>query len=251
MRTPFFVGNWKMNLTSGLAEELARTLVRSCRDLQGLEVAVAPPAVFLSMVATELAGSPIGLAAQNCHWEGNGAFTGEVSAEMIREIGCTCIIVGHSERRQHFGETDETVNLKVLAALRAGLRPILCVGETLKQREVGETLRVVTDQLRGGLKSVTPAQISEVTVAYEPVWAIGTGKVANPQQAQEVHRALRAVLLESFGPVISDTVRIQYGGSVNPGNIKDLMAEEDIDGALVGGASLKADSFLAILSCVG
>ena len=251
MRTPFIAGNWKMHLNSKEAGLAARELAASCGKLEGIEMAVAPTATSLTAVLKELAGSNIGVAAQNCHWEPQGAFTGELSTEMIKEIGCSHVIIGHSERRQFFGETDETVNRKLQAAHRADLFPIVCIGESLDERESGKTMDVVSGQLRGALKDQSVEQMMKVTLAYEPVWAIGTGKTATPDQAQEVHGFLRKQLLELFGPEVADSVRIQYGGSVKPSNVKELMAKPDIDGALVGGASLKPDSFAAILKYRG
>ncbi len=247
MRTPFIAGNWKMNLTSAEARDLARALVDSCGRLEGIDIAVAPPATALCVVLQEVEGSRIGVAAQNCHWEVSGAFTGEISPEMIKELGCRYVIIGHSERRQYFGETDETVNRRLHAAHRAGLHPIVCIGESLQQREAGRTMEVVTSQLKGGLKDLPDAKMRGTTVAYEPVWAIGTGRTATPDQAQEVHAHLRGLLQELYGPDVAGLVRIQYGGSVKPSNVKELMSMPDIDGALVGGASLKAESFQEIL----
>ena len=248
MRTPFMAGNWKMNLTSVEARDLARALVDACGQLEGIDMALAPAATALFAVLDAVKGSRIGVAAQNCHWEVSGAFTGEISPEMIKEIGCKYVIIGHSERRQFFSETDETVNRRLHAAHRAGLHPILCIGESLEQREAGQTMQVVATQLKGGLKDLPEGKMRNTTVAYEPVWAIGTGKTATPAQAQEVHANLRGLLKELYGAGVADVVRIQYGGSVKPSNVKELMGMEDIDGALVGGASLKADSFSGILN---
>ncbi len=246
-RKKFVCGNWKMHRTA--AE--ARVLVAELRGLaEGLaekvDVAVAPPFTALAAAADALRGSRIALAAQDVHWEAQGAFTGEVSAAMLREIGCAHVIVGHSERRQLFGETDEGVNRKARAVLGAGLAPIVCVGETLAEREAGRTLEVVSRQVRGGLAGLPADQVGRLTVAYEPVWAIGTGKTATTAQAQEVHAAIRALLRELAGGV-ADQVRIQYGGSVKPDNAAELLAQPDVDGALVGGASLKAGDFSQIL----
>jgi triosephosphate isomerase len=247
MRTPFIAGNWKMHLDSSEAAKTARELREACQGLSGIEMAVAPTATSLVAVIKELQGSNIGVAAQNCHWEPQGAFTGELSTEMIREVGCSHVIIGHSERRQYFGETDDMVNKKLQAAHRAGLSTIVCIGETLDEREAGKTLEVVSRQLKWALAGQTAEQMGKNTIAYEPVWAIGTGKTASPEQAQEVHGKLRGLLSELFGNDVAEAVRIQYGGSVKPSNVKELMAQADIDGALVGGASLKADSFAAIL----
>ncbi|MBW1809926.1 MAG: triose-phosphate isomerase [Deltaproteobacteria bacterium] len=247
MRKPFIAGNWKMNLASKAAAELAGRLLAKVSDFEGIEVAVAPTATSLAAVIEVLRGSPIEVAAQNCYWEESGAFTGELSTEMIKEIGCSHVIIGHSERRQFFAETDETVNKKLQAAYRAGLMPIVCIGESLGHRESGRTMEVVAGQLKGALKDISVEQMQQLTVAYEPIWAIGTGKTATPDQAQEVHAFLRGQLMEMFGQNVADVVRIQYGGSVKPSNAKELMDKPDIDGALVGGASLKADDFIGIL----
>jgi triosephosphate isomerase len=246
-RTKFVCGNWKMHKTA--AE--ARALVKDLRALaEGpaaeVEVAVAPPFTALAAAGEALRGSKIELAAQNVHAEPQGAFTGEVSAGMLAEAGVRYVIVGHSERRQLFGETDEGVRRKVGAVLGAGMRPIVCVGELLAEREAGRTLEVVGRQVRGALAGLPPAVVAALTVAYEPVWAIGTGKTASSAQAQEVHAAIRALLREMAGGS-ADAVRIQYGGSVKPDNARELMAQPDVDGALVGGASLKAQDFVQIV----
>jgi len=247
-RTRFVCGNWKMHKTQAEARELLRALAPLCAPLAGkVQVAVAPPYTALAAAAEALRGTPVELGAQDVHWEKQGAFTGAVSAAMLAEVGVQHVIVGHSERRQLFGETDETVRKKVGAVLAAGLRPIVCVGETLAERESGRTLEVVGRQLRAGLSGLPPeALASSATVAYEPVWAIGTGKTATSAQAQEVHRALRAILRELCGGG-ADAIRIQYGGSVKPDNAAELMTQPDVDGALVGGASLKADDFIHIV----
>jgi triosephosphate isomerase len=247
MRRAFIAGNWKMHLSRDQAVELARQVKKVADELPQLDVAVAPPFVWLEAVGRELAGSRVGLAAQNCHSEKSGAFTGEVAAEMLAESGCRYVILGHSERRQFFAETDGFINQKVAAVLRANLEPILCLGERLEERDAGQTLKVVEKQLRGSLAGISAEQMKRVTIAYEPVWAIGTGRTATPAQAQEVHAHLRSLLRGLFGEERAGTVRIQYGGSVKADNIRELMACPDIDGALVGGASLKADSFAGIL----
>ena len=238
---PFIAGNWKMNKT--VAEALA--LVRD-----QVEIAVAPPFTALHPVAKAVEGSNIKLAAQNCHWEAKGAFTGEIAPEMAKEVGCAYVIVGHSERRQFFGETDETVNRRVKAVFKAGIKPIMCVGETLAERDAGKTLSVVERQVNGGLAGLSGEEAKSIVVAYEPVWAIGTGKVATTAQAQEVHASIRKLLASAFGPAIAAGIRIQYGGSVKPDNAAELLAQPDIDGALVGGASLKADDFAKIIRAV-
>jgi triosephosphate isomerase len=243
-RRKFVCGNWKMYRTVAEATALAREVRAGVGDLP-VQVAVAPPFTALQAVRQVLAGGPIELAAQNVHWEAQGAFTGEVSAPMLAEVGCRHVIVGHSERRQLFGETDESVRKKVGAVLAAGLLPIVCVGETLAEREEGQTLAVVGRQVRAGLAGLQAATAA-VTVAYEPVWAIGTGKTATAGQAQEVHAAIRAILRELAGG-LADAIRIQYGGSVKPENAAEIMSQPDVDGALVGGASLKAADFVAIV----
>jgi triosephosphate isomerase len=246
-RTPFVCGNWKMHKTQGEARELVRALAPLLAPLSArVQVAVAPAFTALAAAREALAGGPIELAAQDVHWEKQGAFTGEVSPAMLADAGCRHAIVGHSERRQLFAETDEAVRRKVAALLAAGVLPIACVGETLAERESGRTLEVVARQVRGALAGLPPEEIGRLTLAYEPVWAIGTGKTATAAQAQEVHAAIRSLLRELAGPA-ADRVRIQYGGSVKPENAAELMSQPDVDGALVGGASLKAADFAAIV----
>jgi triosephosphate isomerase len=243
-RKKFVCGNWKMHGTVAEAVALARD-VRSAVGASPVQVAVAPTFTALHAVAQALAGGPVELAAQDVHWEAKGAFTGEVSAPMLAEVGCRHVIVGHSERRQFFGETDASVRKKTGAVLAAGMLPIVCVGETLAEREANRTLEVVGRQVREGLGGFGEA-LAAVTVAYEPVWAIGTGRTATSAQAQEVHAAVRAILRELCGP-LAEGIRIQYGGSVKPENAAELMSQPDVDGALVGGASLKAADFAAIV----
>ncbi len=245
-RRCFVTGNWKMNKTVAEATALVRELrglVSMVRDR--VEVAVAPPFTALYPVAKALEDSNIALAAQTCHAEPSGAFTGEVSAPMLKEVGCSWVILGHSERRQFFGETDATVNRKIAATVKAGLLPIICVGETLQEREANKTLEVVTTQVKGALAgfAANPAFV----IAYEPVWAIGTGKTATSRQAQEVHAHIRQVVGGLWGQDTAAQVRIQYGGSVKGDNAAELLGQPDIDGALVGGASLKAADFAAII----
>ena len=247
-RTPGIAGNWKMHMTVPEALALVSGLMPACSGRRDVEVVLGPPFTALHAVSSAINGSGIGLAAQNMHYEAKGAFTGEVSASMLLDVGCTHAIIGHSERRQYFCETDSTVNLKVKAALTSGLVPIVCVGETLSQREKGEAFKVIEGQLYGGLEGLSPEQSKTIIIAYEPVWAIGTGKTATPEQALEVHAYIRKWLSDRFGADSAAATRILYGGSVNPGNVVDLMGREDIDGALVGGASLKADSFLALVN---
>jgi triosephosphate isomerase len=247
-RRKFVCGNWKMHGTAGEAISLATEVVAGLAGAAGeVQVAVAPPFTALHAVAQALTrGGPVELAAQDVHWEAKGAFTGEVSAAMLADACCTHCIVGHSERRQLFGEADETVRKKVGALLQAGIRPIVCVGETLAEREASRTLEVVDRQVRRGLAGLPGETLAAITVAYEPVWAIGTGKTATAAQAQEVHAAIRRILRELAGGM-GDQVRIQYGGSVKPENAAELMSQPDVDGALVGGASLKARDFVAIV----
>ena len=247
MRKPIVAGNWKMNKTAPQAAALVRELRPLVEGLKSVEVVVCPPYTALATAADALAGSGIGLGAQNMHWEPSGAFTGEVSAEMLLTAGCRYVIIGHSERRALFHETNADVNRKVKAALAAGLTPIMCVGETLDQREAGKTEDVVRDHVEGGLAGLGADQIRKIVVAYEPVWAIGTGKTATPEQAQDVHAFIRALLARLADTGTAQTVRIQYGGSVKPENAKELFGKPDIDGGLIGGASLKADSFAAIV----
>ena len=247
MRTPLLAGNWKMNGLRGDAEALARAIASRSSGVDGREVLLAPPFTALEAVARGLGDSPVKLGAQNLHWEPKGAFTGEVSAAMLADAGCSHVILGHSERRQFFGETDADVAKKIGAAHQASLVPIVCVGESLAEREADRTLDVVGSQLRGGLAGLAAGDIGGLVVAYEPVWAIGTGKVASPAQAQEVHAFIRQTLAELADEAAASRCRILYGGSVKPDNVDELMAEADIDGALVGGASLDADSFLRIV----
>lgn len=248
MRRQFIAGNWKMNLDRQQSVSLARGLVESFAGRDDLDVAVCPPSVYLDAVASVLKGSPVGLGAQNMYHEASGAFTGEISAVMLLDVGCQYVILGHSERRHILGETDEAINKKTLAALAAGLIPIVCVGETLDEREAGRTSDVVTSQFDGSLAGLSAGQMSKIVIAYEPVWAIGTGKVATPEQAEEVHADLRTLVANRYTGEVAAQVRIQYGGSVKPDNAGELLKKENIDGALVGGASLKADSFLGIIN---
>ncbi len=236
-----------MNKTVGEALELVKALKISLMGIYGVEVAVAPPFTALYPVAQELKNSSIELAAQNLFWEEKGAFTGEVSPLMLKEIGCQYVIIGHSERRQYFGETDEMVNRKIRSAIRSDLKVIFCIGESLEEREEGKTFSVVERQLVEGLKGIDEERMGQIVIAYEPVWAIGTGRTASPEQAGEVHRFIREKIEGLFSKRTSERVRIQYGGSVTPENIKALMAEPGIDGALVGGASLQAESFTRIV----
>lgn len=247
MRKPFIAGNWKMNNTRSAAKALVEALKPLVSDVNTVEIAVAPTFTCLQDVAELLKGSNIELSAQNISYAVKGAYTGEISADMLKDVGCTHAIIGHSERRQYFGETDESVAKRVRAALDNDITPIVCVGESLAERESGKTFDVVLGQLVNGLASVKREEASRVVIAYEPVWAIGTGKTATPAQAQEVHAAIRAKLNELFGNENGEAMRIQYGGSVKASNAKELLGQKDIDGALVGGASLVAADFAAII----
>jgi triosephosphate isomerase len=244
-RTKIIAGNWKMHKTLNEARDLAREIVQGVGPQTKAEVVLAPPYTALSTVAAEISGSKVLLAAQDTFWEEKGAFTGAIAPNMLADVGCTYVIVGHSERRQHFGDDDEAVNRKVHAVLAAGLKPIMCVGETLGEREDGKTFAVVETQVLNGLAGFPVSEHERLVIAYEPVWAIGTGKTATPDQAQEVHRLIRNLLADTLGTM---DIRILYGGSVTPDNAATLMAEPDLDGALVGGASLKAQSFLGIIT---
>lgn len=248
MRTPLLAGNWKLQAgTRAEARELASAVARGCRGLAGREVMVAPPFTVLRDTVEAVANSPIAVGSQDLYWEKSGAFTGEISAAMIVDTGCRFAIIGHSERRQFFGETDYTVAKKASAAVVSGLVPVVCVGELLAQRDAGTTMQVVETQVRHGVVGLSADALETLVIAYEPVWAIGTGRTASPQQAQDVHAHIRAVLRDAAPDGIADRVRILYGGSVKPGNIDELMACPDVDGALVGGASLVADDFLRIV----
>lgn len=248
MLRPFIVGNWKMNLTLRESVELANSIRDGVKGLKGVDVGICPPFVFLESVYSVLKGSSVILGAQNMHWEEKGAFTGEVAGDMIKEVGCTHVILGHSERRHILGETDSIINSKLRAALAKDIMPIFCLGEKLEERESGSTFDVIERQLRAGLDGLRPGDVSKLTIAYEPVWAIGTGKNATSAQAQEVHGRIRELLKESYGESVSGRVRVQYGGSVKPENAAEILAQPDINGLLVGGASLKKDSFLKIVS---
>jgi triosephosphate isomerase len=246
-RKPLIAGNWKMHTTVREAQELASAVVRAAAKVTDREVMIAPPYTALAAVGKMLADTGVKLGAQNVHWEDEGAFTGEISAPMLRDVGCTMAIVGHSERRHVFGETDSMINRRLTGAIHSGLIPVLCVGETLKQRDLDQTLEVLEEQVRSGLAGVEVVDGGELVVAYEPVWAIGTGKTATEGQAQEAHSFIRKLLSDICEKNIAAQVRILYGGSVKPENIDSLMQQEDIDGALVGGAALKADSFERII----
>jgi triosephosphate isomerase len=247
MRRPILAGNWKMYKTIPEAIELANGLKRNLYDITEADIVLCPPYTTLAAVGEIVYETNISLGAQDVHWEAEGAYTGEVSAAMLKDSGCRYVIIGHSERRQYFHETNETVNKKTKAAIAGGLTPIVCVGETLAQRDAAKTFTVVEDHIKNGLQGLSGDDILKIVIAYEPVWAIGTGKTATPGQAQEAQAYIRKLLGELWGESVAGQVRIQYGGSVKPDNIASLMAQEDIDGALVGGASLKVDSFTQIV----
>ncbi len=247
MRTPFIAGNWKMFKTVAETTAFIGDLASAVKEVTGVQVVVGPPFTALHAAAQAARGSRIEVSAQDLHWEKQGAFTGEVSAGMIKEAGAAYVIIGHSERRQLFGETDPIVNRKVQSAIAQGLTPIMCVGETLAERERSETLAVLDRQIKGGLDGVAAEEVARMIVAYEPVWAIGTGRVATAAQAGEAHAHIRTRLRQWFGAEAADRCRVIYGGSVKPDNIRDLIAEPDVDGALVGGASLEVRGFADIV----
>ncbi|HEY1014276.1 MAG TPA: triose-phosphate isomerase [Herpetosiphonaceae bacterium] len=247
MRRPLLAGNWKMNTTLAEGVELVETLLAELAGVEGREALICPPFTALGALAPLLEGSALRLGAQNMHYADKGAFTGEIAPAMLRELGCDFVILGHSERRQFFGETDELVNRKAHAALAHQLTPIVCVGETKQERDQGKAEEVVVQQLRGSLLNLKPEQLLGVVIAYEPVWAIGTGDTATPADAQAMHATIRRTLAELSDQTTADAIRIQYGGSVKADNVDELMAQPDIDGALVGGASLKAADFARIV----
>jgi triosephosphate isomerase len=248
MRHPFIAGNWKMFKTVHDAVVYVKEFRSLVKDIEDVEIVVAPPFTALHASAEAARNSPIGVAAQNLHWEREGAFTGEISGPMIKEAGAEYVIIGHSERRTLFGETDQSVNRKIGAGIAAGLVPIVCIGETLKEREAGETLSVLDRQIKTGFDGITGEQVGALVVAYEPVWAIGTGRTATADQAQEAHAHIRQRLRQWFGAPAADECHVIYGGSVKPDNTKDLISQPDVDGALVGGASLDIKSFFEIVS---
>lgn len=248
MQKKIIAANWKMNMTVAESETFLETFLREIGDEKGVDVIIVPPFTALAKVGERLTNSHhVKLGAQNMHWEKSGAFTGEISAGMLRDLFVRYVVIGHSERRTLFGETDEIVNKKVLAAHQATLKPILCVGETLAQRDAGEVETVLETQLKAGLAGLTAKEISETVIAYEPVWAIGTGRTATPEQAQDAHAFIRKVIVGLSDTTIAERVRIQYGGSVKPENAKTLLSQPDIDGALVGGASLEPRGFVEIV----
>ena len=249
MRKPLVAGNWKMNTDVHTSVELAERIATGSSQQAGHDVTlmVCPPFVYLSSVAKALSASNIAVGAQDVYFESKGAFTGEISTSMLKDVGCNYVLCGHSERRHVIGETDELINKKVSAAIAGGLLPILCVGELLKERDAGQTEQVVTRQIKNCLEGLSVEKVSAATIAYEPVWAIGTGRTATQQQAQEVHNFIRKILAEMYDNQLADEIRILYGGSVKPANAAELMQQADVDGLLVGGASLNADDFLAII----
>ncbi len=247
MRKPIAAGNWKMFKTAKEASKMISELKELVKGVSDREVVICPPFTALESAVNAAKGSNVKIGAQNLYWEEKGAFTGEIAPGMIKDLGCEYVIIGHSERRQYFGETDATVNKRTFSALKAGLKPIICVGETLQERESEKTFSVIETQIKGGLKGLSEEQMKDCVIAYEPVWAIGTGKTASKEQAQEVHAFIRKLLSDLFGKDTSDAARILYGGSVKPDNVKDLMSQPDIDGGLVGGASLEAEPFSKIV----
>jgi triosephosphate isomerase len=247
-RKKFIAGNWKMNTTLDEARALAKGIAETAGKITDVDVAICPPYISLQAVGEAIKGSSVKLGAQDVHWEAKGAYTGKVSCSMLKSAGVTYVIVGHSEQRTYFHETDETVNRKAKAVLAAGLLPIICVGETLSERKAGQLTIVVERQVKGAFAGILKADALKCTVAYEPVWAIGTGEVATPAQANEAHQFIRKVLASLYDKAAADAIRIQYGGSMKPDNAKDLLALSDVDGGLIGGAALKAQDFLGIIN---
>ena len=250
MRKPFIAGNWKMNTDSASAVALAAGLAKELSSVDTVDVAVCPPFVYLQSVAAALSASNVALGSQNVYFQEKGAFTGEISCAMLKDTSCAYAIIGHSERRHVMGETDAMINKKISAAISGGLLPIFCVGELLEDRQGGTTNEVVASQIKNGLEGICAESVQAVTVAYEPVWAIGTGLTATPEQAQEVHAMIRGLLAELYGNEIAQAIRIQYGGSAKPSNTAELMAQPDVDGLLVGGASLKVEDFAAMVKTI-
>ena len=246
-RRPLIAGNWKMYKTPKEAAETARELDQRVASVAGVDIMIAPTYTALAAVSAVIYKGPVALGAQNLFWETEGAYTGEISPPMLKSLGCTYCIIGHSERRQYFAETDQTVNKKIRAAIETQLIPVFCVGETEKEREAGQTFSVLDKQIGKGLEMLVSEDLDTLVIAYEPVWAIGTGKTATDDQAQEAHQFIRSLVKKSFGATLAESIRILYGGSVKPGNIAALMEMPDIDGALVGGASLDAESFSQIV----
>ena len=251
MRKPLMAGNWKMHKTIPEAIAMVKELKPLVADVKDVDILICPVFTAVYPLANELKGSNIKVGAQNVYWEPKGAFTGEIAVNMLTDAGCSFVIIGHSERRQYFGETDETVNKRTKAALAAGLIPIVCVGETLQERESNHTFKVIEKQVKDGIKNFSKEEAEKIVIAYEPVWAIGTGKTATPQQAQEVHEFIRKIYSQMYGNEAGGKVRILYGGSVKPDNVSELMKQPDIDGGLVGGASLEAASFAKLVKFNG
>ena len=248
-RKKIIAGNWKMNIKPSETEALVKEIAKVTKAYGNkVEIVCCTPAIDVPAAVAAAKGTKIGVGTENCHWEDHGAFTGEISTGMILDTGAKYVIIGHSERRQYFGETDETVNKRARAAIAAGLTAIVCVGETLAEREAGKLNEVIERQMNVGLKDVTAADCAKLVIAYEPVWAIGTGKTATPAQAQAVHAFIRKTLAKLFGKATAETIRIQYGGSMKPGNAAELLAQKDIDGGLIGGAALKAADFAGIIA---
>ena len=250
MRKPFIAGNWKMNTNGESSNALAAGLAKEIGDIDTVDVAICPPYIYLQAVATQLSSSHIAMGSQNVYFEASGAYTGEISCDMLKDVSCTYAIIGHSERRHVIGETDELINQKVSVAISSGLLPILCVGELLEEREAEKTDDVVTNQIKKGLAGIDAEKGLAVTIAYEPVWAIGTGLTATSDQAQQVHAMIRKLLAEMYDESVAAQIRIQYGGSAKPENTAELMACPDVDGLLVGGAALKVDSFSAMIKTI-
>jgi len=248
MRKKIIAGNWKMNVKPSETAALVKGVAEATKGFANVEVVCCTPAIDIPAAVAAAAGTNVGVGAENAHWEEKGAFTGEISTGMLVDAGAKYVIVGHSERRQYFGETDETVNKRARAVMAAGLTAIVCIGETLEEREAGRLVEVIERQMNVGLKDVTAADCAKLVIAYEPVWAIGTGKTATPDQAQEVHALIRATLAKLVGAETAETVRIQYGGSMKPSNAAELLAKKDIDGGLIGGAALKAADFAGIVA---
>ena len=247
-RKKIIAGNWKMNIKPSETAALVKGVAEATKAFSNVEIVCCTPAIDVPAAVAAADGTQVGVGAENCHWEAHGAFTGEISTGRLRDAGAKYVIIGHSERRQYFGETDETVNRRARAAIAAGLTASVCVGETLAEREDGKLNEVIARQMNVGLKDVTAADCAKLVIAYEPVWAIGTGKTATPEQAQEVHALIRATLAKLVGAETAETVRIQYGGSMKPSNAAELLAKKDIDGGLIGGAALKAADFAGIIS---
>ena len=247
-RKKIIAGNWKMNVKPSETAALVKGVAEATKDFAGVDIVCCTPAIDIPAAVAAAAGTQVEVGAENCHWEEKGAFTGEISTGMLLDAGAKYVIIGHSERRQYFGETDETVNKRTRAVIAAGLTAIVCVGETLEEREAGKLNEVIERQMNVGLKDVTAADCEKLVIAYEPVWAIGTGKTATPDQAQEVHALIREILAKLVGAETAETVRIQYGGSMKPSNAAELLAKKDIDGGLIGGAALKAEDFAGIIA---